>query len=1076
MNKKITIVLILLCAICLSFALVGCNNDASELVKGVEGFDAAIDNDAMTITFSVDCLTNTFLLSKFNVADGATLKAYYDEEKSKPVENELTLEFGENVFYIEIIGKDNTSLTYKVTITKEEPNGEIDPTKTVKAIEVAQAKTTYYVGEFFTPGIMKVTYTDGSEALVRFSSTMVSGFDTSKVGQVSVTVTVNGKSATYTINVIEVAVPDYSHVSPANLDADVFVNKVCDWVAIISTMDNSSEKYYQEDYDYWLARFRAESEDILYAWADNVANCGISTELILKVDSYVKPILIDVRDMAFEIRKLDSESDGFAYQMTQAIVKKERLIRIRDNTKELLNLAKPEYFATLFDGELDKLLKETLLNLHFDDYTSAAENTGNREVIEFWNTKVDDFSKSTWFSLLLDYNSFAYACDEVLNLVSTVLDYDIDALSSAVLCVVDITSMDKESLGNLAAGKGKYSYRDIISNVNTVGEFITTLVDNMHNHAITRFVATNLINSIFAYVEDSENIADIFTSLVNFDLYKAVGTLLKDLTVTDITNIYMDYNDWQVAVNNELSEETCNAKFATLIVRVAKIVGNALDNSGDRESIVGSVGKLVDFALDFYNSSTVILSILDKADGIADPTKISAQQATEIYQLYESMFAPNDTVYHVGYKYTILDNGFQTWETEESKVTTLSMGYIKINTDKSKFLDSFSKYSFYKWCDGENGVVKTPLTLTESNVIGFDSSSAGFKQLTLMWEDVSVQVDYFVCSSNVLSQMTLDYMLTSLGDYQRRFEKDSQVALNNIYYSGWYTYIDPVSMRKIEIDYNDCSNLRIVGLDTSKEGEGIAFIVGEHEMFGVQVFPFKYLVYDNYSELYLERMTYKVGDKVQGWLHNKELGALELEEENLFYDFSTPGYKTVTYTYGGKKYTAVVRVYSEDYAKEISYLNSCGGMEYIKGGSFNEFVFGDTSIEFNGLDTLRLRDMTLSQAREALKAIDSNYDITVEGFDLAQDVGTYKAVVRITKAGEFVKSASMNYSIIDSITWNPYQISIYINDGNDYSESVINPSQLDSIQIERVLIKSGHIDWICCISNLEELSKFGELK
>ena len=100
----------------------------------------------------------------------------------------------EGVKNITITYKDfSISLTINVT------------TKVLTNIEVVQdsLKTSYYVGEEFVPGKLLLNYEEGDQVEITFTLGMVSGFDTATPGNKEITITYEGKTTTYQIEVIE---------------------------------------------------------------------------------------------------------------------------------------------------------------------------------------------------------------------------------------------------------------------------------------------------------------------------------------------------------------------------------------------------------------------------------------------------------------------------------------------------------------------------------------------------------------------------------------------------------------------------------------------------------------------------------------------------------------------------------------------------------------------------------------------------------------------------------------------------------------------------------------------------------
>ncbi len=1041
MKKQVVILIAVLCIISMSAAMfVGCDKDASAVIKGVDGVkNIAIDNNAKTIAFDVDCFIDSLSLSNFKVDKGVSVSAYYDEAKTQAVGNELPLKLGENIFYVEASSK-KSSTFYKVSVNRELPSSNVDETKTVKSIEVAQAKDTYTVGESYSQGVLKVTYTDGSIDYITLTSRMVSGFDTSSKGEITLTVTLQGASATYKIKVVDVTLPQYPQVSPAHLDSEVFVDTVCKWYAIINSIEARSIVFLEEEFEYQYQILKADSF-VLYEMAPRLANSGLSTELLAKIDKPVTEILKAILDIAF------IEYEGDVYENLKKVLDSDIVGRMRDSAKELLDLIEPESIATLGKNEIDSLLKDFLPEINFDELAESAEKSGLSEISQFLKELQEKSDKSVFASLLADYDSMGYVAQTVLDVCDVILNCDIDSIKSAVLCIVDIATMNSDKLGELAAGKGKYSYREIISHANTVGEFITTFADSViSKQTIVKMIANDVMNLLFNYVggymPQIEAIVDLSS---DFGLYKSIGMILKNLTVADITDIYMDFNDWQVANNNDVSEEDSNAKFAVLATRVAKLVGKALDYSSDKDNSVKAICNLIKYLdFDFEIAEDTLLLFIDKAASVEDPTKMTKQQALEIYSIFEQ---------------SILE--------KSNSITGGVYACIKQGATKAEFAQL--------------------LQLSESAISNFDSSSTGIHSTVINYDNQTMKIKYFVYSSDTANQMQFDWVGSTGYIGNITFEKNAaaeqvkEEVLNSWFARNGYSYIDPTSMYKIYVSLENCKNISIVGLDTSKAGRGVAYAVGEHEVMGKQVFPFNYLVVGEGEKvlsgyrLSSNQSRYKVGDKFNGrfeaYYNSGNFEFIAIDENNLNYDFSTPGHKIVTYTYQGNKYTCGVRVYSQEYAKEfdsisIGWITSC---DYLK-GSAQKFIFNDGIIEVTKdfkSTIIYLQGMTIDEIRKEIKKINSDYDITLTGFDTNKEAGEYELSVVITKLGKTVAAMSEHYTIVNELRYDwLYSVEIYTADGNTQADS------LEDLNVKYIVIDCSYMEIVCTLS---DLSKYGEL-
>ena len=102
--------------------------------------------------------------------------------------------------------------TYRITKITSELTVTVTATavKTLESISVTTnpTKTSYYVGDSFDPAglVITATYSDKSTETITYSSTAgmtFSGFDSTSIGTKTITVTYGGKSATFTVTVIE---------------------------------------------------------------------------------------------------------------------------------------------------------------------------------------------------------------------------------------------------------------------------------------------------------------------------------------------------------------------------------------------------------------------------------------------------------------------------------------------------------------------------------------------------------------------------------------------------------------------------------------------------------------------------------------------------------------------------------------------------------------------------------------------------------------------------------------------------------------------------------------------------------
>ena len=91
-------------------------------VESVAGYEAEVDNEKNTISFTAGVNDKELDLSKFVYSEGVTAEVFTDKALTQKVENKVSLSGGKNVFYIQIwnTAKPDDKKTYTVTVTKEE--------------------------------------------------------------------------------------------------------------------------------------------------------------------------------------------------------------------------------------------------------------------------------------------------------------------------------------------------------------------------------------------------------------------------------------------------------------------------------------------------------------------------------------------------------------------------------------------------------------------------------------------------------------------------------------------------------------------------------------------------------------------------------------------------------------------------------------------------------------------------------------------------------------------------------------------------------------------------------------------
>lgn len=227
--------LALLGTIVLAIFLFSCdgNTDVALRIEGIRGHtDAVIDNENSIVSFSVDASTETFAISDIILPTDMELSVYGDSEHTTQLTDILTLEEGLNTFYLSvyIAGNDAFSSSWILQITRLELS--------LTAISVKTLKSAYTLNEEFSEGVLLLTYQGGSTKEITLVQTMVIGFDTTSVGQKTMTITYEGLKTNYDYEVVKTA----KSLEVLELNQEYYLNDVFTPGQLIIQYDDDSNE------------------------------------------------------------------------------------------------------------------------------------------------------------------------------------------------------------------------------------------------------------------------------------------------------------------------------------------------------------------------------------------------------------------------------------------------------------------------------------------------------------------------------------------------------------------------------------------------------------------------------------------------------------------------------------------------------------------------------------------------------------------------------------------------------------------------------------------------------------------
>lgn len=194
--------------------LVGCDDIKHQFsIDGIKGYEATINNEKQTIIFSVNEDVETFNTNDIMLPSGIRLSVFDDKNRTVMSENPLKLKFGLNTYYLVLSTlNENIVLTenWDLMITRNKV-----PDVLISKIEVKELKQNYKLNEEFSNGVLLVTYTNNTTKEVEITKEMIKGFDTSKAGEKLISITYEGNTITFKINVAktitDVVMGDYKN-------------------------------------------------------------------------------------------------------------------------------------------------------------------------------------------------------------------------------------------------------------------------------------------------------------------------------------------------------------------------------------------------------------------------------------------------------------------------------------------------------------------------------------------------------------------------------------------------------------------------------------------------------------------------------------------------------------------------------------------------------------------------------------------------------------------------------------------------------------------------------------------------
>jgi hypothetical protein len=183
--------------------------------------------------------------------------------------------------------------------------------------------------------------------------------------------------------------------------------------------------------------------------------------------------------------------------------------------------------------------------------------------------KVSDFADpiANEISKKIASDEAAYIVDTVLNMVKNLTKTDAAKLAEAGKIIVNLlVSLDEVDYNIASAisstGIGKVSFKDLIKVVNIAGEILENMLAAVNDAELGKAINSFIAGNEYANIR-------LLTS--HPEMLRIVASLLKNLTAAQVTDIYLDFSDWQSKADQD-DDQAIDIAFAVLIADVVNLV------------------------------------------------------------------------------------------------------------------------------------------------------------------------------------------------------------------------------------------------------------------------------------------------------------------------------------------------------------------------------------------------------------------------------------------------------------------------------------------------------------------------
>ena len=731
---------------------------------------------------------------------------------------------GEKTVTVTYGGK-TVQMTINVSAPSVEPSDEL---------EIGDWQSVYFVGdEPYLDGAYLVY--DGS--VIAITEDMLTGFDTSSVGEKTVTVTYGGATATAKIKVYALDFGTPNDPATVALDREQLIEDID---SVLTYFDVSCEDMSEDDLEIILSIFDhvGVSNDVISSLADIVTADG--APFLVALNSL---FVNEASDTASLIDALVSEKnvsmliDALSYLKTN--VSAENAAAIFSALFTTIVSGRPaDVGADISDWDYDANLSYSLdifggsfsgNSHHHLTYEQLEAAIGeDPELLEFFLGYVapDEGHRSPEKDTLelLASPKTVYIVSALLDSIGAACDYDGEKMTDFAMFVKEVVKVaisgDIESL--LSGNAAGLSYKEMVAQINEFGNILKQLNVTFADDPLLVKAVQDFLSELMDIWDGAGmkmfDFAGIAEGILAAD--KALANALTRLTADFVAGVYLDYDDY--AKETDPTEKT--QKFGYLGAKIAAFIYTDYRTLSLKEKkAIDSVSKLAEM---MFNVNVSALVDFMQASVVKDVDDFSDE---ELLSLGKSLQAA------IGGERISSDDYLEVMQTNTV--------FVPVGTQKDDLVSALSSYAMFTFYDADLG---TSMTVTDlSNyAIAFDSTKEGAFTATVTIEGCSATVDCYAYDSATASKFelyngrhTLPGLIVLKGS-----SVDEAEAL--LYMDGYVpeTFIHKTSGLTV---YTYDHDVTITDMDTSLP-TGLYVAKGSYTdpIFGTVSFPIVYSVFD----------------------------------------------------------------------------------------------------------------------------------------------------------------------------------------------------------------------------------------